>query len=216
MADQEAKQNVEKFARRDFLKGAVGARSRNRADTEDSAGTNAEDDVSLESESNTAGRPKKRQGERDAIQLISYGLYVLTTAHGPDVNAITCNWLTQISFEPLLVLVAIEKESYSHQLLQESGVFAINFLSKDQNHLARSMAAPHRIKPYKLAGVAHHNGITGVPLLDEAIAFLECEVRQVLEVDGDHTLFVGEVVGGEAVTRYAEPLTLLASGLRYK
>lgn len=156
-----------------------------------------------------------QEGQRDALRLISYGLYVLTTAHGSEVNAITCNWLTQISFEPLMLVVALEKESHSHRLVQESGVFAVNFLDKDQAHLARRMAAPHRINPHKLAGVAYRIGVTGTPLLDQAIAFLECEIRQALEVGGDHTLFVGEVVEGE-VTRHAETLTLLASGLRYK
>ena len=77
------------------------------------------------------------------------------------------------------------------------------------------MAAPHRHNPHKLAGVSCHLGQTGVPLLDDALAWLECEVRQTLEVDGDHTLFIGEVVDG-GVIRRAEPLTLLASGLRYK
>ncbi|HBY98342.1 MAG: flavin reductase family protein [Ardenticatenaceae bacterium] len=154
-------------------------------------------------------------GERDALRQISYGLYVLTTVRGPDVNAITCNWLTQISFEPLAVVVAIEKQSRSHQLLKESGVFAINILGKDQTSLARRMAVPHRINPHKLAGVTHHPGVTGAPLLDEAIAFLECEVRQVVEVDGDHTLFVADVVAG-AATRAGEPLTLKEARLQYK
>jgi flavin reductase (DIM6/NTAB) family NADH-FMN oxidoreductase RutF len=156
-----------------------------------------------------------QSGQRDALRLVSYGLYVLTTAHGSEINAIVCNWLTQISFEPLMLVVALENESHSHLLVQESGVFAINFLDKDQIHLARRLAAPHRINPHKLVGVAYHTGLTGTPLLDQAMAFLECEVRQALEVGGDHTLFVGEVVGGE-VTRHAESLTLLASGLRYK
>lgn len=156
-----------------------------------------------------------QRGQRDALRLISYGLYVLTAAHGPEVNAITCNWLTQISFEPLMLVVALEKESHSHLLVQESGVFAVNFLDKDQIYLARRMAAPHRINPHKLAGIAYRTGMTGTPLLDQAIAFLECKVRQTLEVAGDHTLFVGEVVGGE-ISRHAETLTLLASGLRYK
>lgn len=155
------------------------------------------------------------RGERDALRLVPYGLYVVTTVRGPEVNAITCNWLTQVSFEPLLLVVAVEKQSRSHQLLQESGVFAENFLGKDQGHLARRMAVPHRMNLHKLAGLAYHPGATGAPLLDEAIAYAECEVRQALEVGGDHTLFVAEVAAG-AVTGLAEPLTLKDSRLQYK
>jgi flavin reductase (DIM6/NTAB) family NADH-FMN oxidoreductase RutF len=156
-----------------------------------------------------------QRSQRETLRLISYGLYVLTTARGPEINGITCNWLTQISFKPLLLAVALENQSHSNLLVQESGIFAINFLEKDQVILARRMAAPHRINPHKLAGVAHHTGVTGAPLLDAAMAYLECEVRQTSIVTGDHTLHVGEVVAGE-MTHYAEPLTLAVSGLRYK
>jgi flavin reductase (DIM6/NTAB) family NADH-FMN oxidoreductase RutF len=135
--------------------------------------------------------------------------------HDTTLNAITCNWVTQISFKPLLVLVAIEKASFSHQLLQQSEVFALNLLDREQSHLARRMAAPHRHNPHKLAGVTYHPGQTGVPLLDDALAWLECEIKQTVETEGDHTLFIGEVIDG-GVSRRAEPLTLLASGLRYK
>jgi|GEM_PF-758477 len=221
MTDQEKEQSVGKLPRREFLKGALRAGSRDGANNEEDIGQNGENDTSLEEESKTtevkmAELREKQRGKRDVMQLISYGLYLLTTAHEENVNVIICNWLTQISFEPLLVLVAIEKQSYSHQLLQASGIFAVNFLSKEQTRLARNMAAPHKIKPFKLNGVAHHPGVTGVPLVDTAIAYLECEVRHTLEVDGDHTLFIGEVVAGDVITRYIEPLTLLASGLRYK
>lgn len=220
MTDQEKEQSGGKLPRREFFKGVLMAGSRDEANNEDDIGQNGENADSVEETKTTEVRMaelrEQQRGKRDVMQLISYGLYLLTTAHEEKVNVITCNWLTQISFEPLLVLVAIEKQSYSHQLLQESGVFAVNFLSKEQTRLARNLAAPHKIKPFKLTGIPHHPGATGVPLVDEAIAYLECEVRHTLEVDGDHTLFVGEVVAGDVITRYVEPLTLLVSGLRYK
>lgn len=155
------------------------------------------------------------QSVRDVLRVVPYGLYVLTAAHDSEVNAITCNWLTQISFDPLLLTVALEKDSQSHLLLVNSGVFVINFLSKDQTDLARRMAAPHRINRHKMVGAAYHTGETGVPILDESIAFLECRVTETLEVGGDHTLFIGEIVSG-GVTQKVEPLTLLDSHLRYK
>lgn len=204
-----SEQDEKLLPRRDFLKRTFTAGSRSRANAKDEAERN------IPGEPNTAKKPRKQYPERDALRQISYGLYVLTTSHKTDLNAITCNWVTQISFKPLLILVAVENDSYSHQLLQESGVFALNLLDKDQSHLARRMAVPHRHNPHKLAAVSYHLGQTGVPLLDDALAWLECMVRQTLKVDGDHTLFVGEVVDG-GVIRRAEPLTLLTSGLRYK
>ena len=213
MVDQKTNQNVEPLPRRDFLKRAFAVRSKPQTEAQDSAEADSKKDTPMES--NTPKLPKKGYGERDALRQISYGLYILTTSHEQNLNAITCNWVTQISFKPLLLLVAVEKESYSHRLLQESGVFGLSLLASDQGHLARRMAVPRRHNPHKLAGIPYHLGQTGAPLLDGALAWLECEVRQVLEPDGDHTLFIGEVVAGE-VGRQAEPLTLLASGLRYK
>lgn len=219
MADQEPKQTVEKLPRRDFFKRTFAVGSRSRTAAEEAPGSSAKDNIPVEpnttEEAKTVKLPRKQYPERDALRQISYGLYVLTTCHETNLNAISCNWVTQISFSPLLVLVAVEKKSYSHQLLQEGGAFGLNLLDKDQIHLARQMAVPRRHNPHKLAGVPYHLGKTGVPLLDDALAWLECEVRQSLDGGGDHTLFIGEVVDG-GVIRRAEPLTLLTSGLRYK
>ncbi|MEZ4867318.1 MAG: flavin reductase family protein [Caldilineaceae bacterium] len=149
-----------------------------------------------------------------ALQQIPYGLYILTTGRGSNANAITCNWVSQVSFEPLLVMVAVEKQSRSHQLLEAEGIFVINVLAKEQAQLARRMAAPHRLNPHKVARVEHRPGVTGAPVLTEAMAFLECNVHHALEAGGDHTLFVGEVIAG-ALLQAGEPLTLRAAGLHY-
>ncbi len=153
-------------------------------------------------------------GVHDALQAVGYGLYVLTVQDAADVHAMTCNWLTQISFVPVLLLVAIEKKSHAHQLLPAGGVFAINLLRKDQLALARRTATPHAINPHKLAGVAYHAGAAGAPILDESLGYLECRVRQVLEAEGDHTLFVAEVLNG--LRRAGEPLSLAESRLHYR
>lgn len=155
------------------------------------------------------------QARRDALRLISYGLYVLTTARGTTAHAITFNWLTQISFEPLLVAAAVENASHTRGLLAETGAFAVNFLGADQVALARRTAAPYKMNPHKLAGLAHHPGVTGAPVLAEAIGHIECQIRQTVETGGDHVLFVAEVVAGE-VGRDQPPLTLRESRLRYK
>jgi flavin reductase (DIM6/NTAB) family NADH-FMN oxidoreductase RutF len=213
MAVQKKDQQVEPLPRRNFLKRMLAMKSKPEDEAEENAEQSPKHDPSLVS--NRARLRKNGYSERDALRQIAYGLYILTTGYEGSLNAITCNWVTQISFKPLLVLVAVEKESYSHRLLEESGVFALNLLANDQSHLARRMAIPHKHNPHKLAGIPYQLGATGAPLLDEALAWLECEVRHILEADGDHTLFVGEVVAGEVI-RQAEPLTLLGSGLRYK
>lgn len=162
----------------------------------------------------TAGRVDQ-PALHEAVRLISYGLYLVTLARGAEVHALTLNWLSQVSFEPLLVMAALERQSHAHRLLPAAGSFAVNFLSPEQIDLARRSAVPHRLNPHKLAGVPYHLGSTGAPVLDQALGFLECRVTQVLEPGGDHTLFIGAVAAG-GVMRAGDPLTLRASRLRYR
>ncbi|MBL8046547.1 MAG: flavin reductase, partial [Anaerolineales bacterium] len=109
---------------------------------------------------------------REALRLISYGLYVVTAARENEVHAITFNWLTQVSFSPLLVLAAVENASHTRALLAATGIFAVNFLGAHQVDLARRMAVPHRMNPHKLAGIAYTVGANGAPLLAEALGYV--------------------------------------------
>ena len=159
---------------------------------------------------------KARMGVQDGLLVIPYGVYIVTTGgESKQPGAFTACWLMQVSFEPLMVALAVDKTSHSQTLLTENGLFAINILGKANNHLAARMGTPHRINPHKFNGIAWHAGMTGVPLLDVAQAHLECQVRDRLETGGDHLIFIGEVLAGD-VQRRETVLTLEASGLRYR
>lgn len=151
----------------------------------------------------------------DALTLIPYGVFVLSVGGQDSLNACTVSWLTQVSFEPPLLVLALDRTSYSHGTLVPGGTFAINFLDRGNISRANRLALPHRLRPRDLAGVPHNRSFRGTPILDEAIAFLECEVRATFEPGGDHTLFVGEVVAG-GVRRESAMLTLRESGLKYR
>lgn len=153
---------------------------------------------------------------QDGLLAIPYGVYVITTGgESKQPGAFTASWLMQVSFEPLLLALAVDKTSYSQGLLEEQRVFAVNFLGQAQTPLAARLGTPHHIQPHKFASVSWHSGITGVPVLDEALAYLECEVSDTLDPGGDHVIYVGKVVAGEV--RHREPtLTLERSGLRYR
>lgn len=156
------------------------------------------------------------QGARDALLLIPYGVYIATTGGGSmDVGAFTASWLMQVSFEPLLVALAVDKASHSHALLEENGNFTINLVDQSKTQLANRLGTPYSISPFKFNGVSWREGTTGAPILEDALAYIECEVTDYLDPDGDHSIIIGQVLAG-AVNRREALLMLEQSGLRYR
>ncbi len=149
------------------------------------------------------------------LHLLEYGLYIFTTRRGDEVNGFTCNWLTQASFEPPLLVMCVEKESHSHEMLKESGVFAINFIAKDQTKLINHFTKPHSVNPKKLQETPYHTEKTGCPILDDAVAFLECEVKNSLDAGGDHEIFVGEIVEAGLLNKEVQPIIMRDTKLSY-
>jgi flavin reductase (DIM6/NTAB) family NADH-FMN oxidoreductase RutF len=128
------------------------------------------------------------------------GLYVLGTRASGGRNLMTCNWATQVAVDPKLVAVSVEVAAVSHALLQAGRVFSLNILPRAQRAIVRKFVKPldDEGDPDRLAGFALRPSDTGAPVLADAAAWLECELRHQLD-GGSHTLFVGEVVacGGE-------------------
>lgn len=152
----------------------------------------------------------------DVLLRIPYGVYIITTGgESRQAGAFTASWLMQASFEPLLLALGVDRTSRSQALLEENGVFAVNFLGRGQTSLAARLGTPYHIQPHKFVGVAWHAGVSGAPLLDDALAHVECEVSDVLDPGGDHLIYIGKVVGG-GMQRREPPLTLEQSGLRYR
>jgi flavin reductase (DIM6/NTAB) family NADH-FMN oxidoreductase RutF len=123
------------------------------------------------------------------------GLYVLGSRAGERRNGMTINWVTQVSFDPKLMGVAVEREAFTHELVADGGVFSLNLVAEDDRAIVRKFTKPVDVDlaAHTLNGFPFHDGTTGAPVLDQAVAFLDCEVRQAVEL-GDHTLFLGEVV----------------------
>lgn len=120
---------------------------------------------------------------------------------------LTVNTATSVSLAPPLVLVCVDRESDSHDCIRESGFFSINILASDQERLARRFASWDMRE--KFTGVAHHTEATGAPVLDGVLAWLDCRVYADYP-GGDHTIFLGEVLAGDA--RDEPPLAYYRGG----
>lgn len=151
----------------------------------------------------------------EVLSAIPYGFYVVGTL-GPngEANGLTVNWALQASFEPPQIAVAIERGGSAHDVIEGSEVFSLNFLDRSQEDLARGLARHVEPEGDTLAGARFTPGPkTGAPIFEDCFAHLECRVVGSVET-GDHTLFIGEVVGAN-LRRRAEILTDLETPLSY-
>ena len=132
---------------------------------------------------------------RRVLWKMPYGLYVLGSKAGDQRNLMTINFVTQVGTEPKLVGVGVVKEAVTHRLVSEGRCFALNIIDREDRAIVRKFVKPveESNDGTQLNGFPVHTEATGAPVLDQAVAFVDCEVRQ--EVDcGDHTFFIGEVV----------------------
>jgi flavin reductase (DIM6/NTAB) family NADH-FMN oxidoreductase RutF len=132
---------------------------------------------------------------RRVLWSLPYGLYVVGSRHGDRRNLMTLNFASQVSFEPKLVGIGVEKTALTHDLVSAGGAFALNTISREDRAIVRKFTKPVEDDPAAgtLNGFPVHAGATGAPILDQAVAWLDCQVRQPVDCGG-HTFFIGEVV----------------------
>jgi flavin reductase len=148
---------------------------------------------------------------REVFRRFPTGVAVVTADPGGQPLGLTVGTLVSLSLEPPLVGVAIAREAAMHELLREAGDFAVSLLAAGQERLAQHFA--RGVPPIAMwHRVAVAQGISSAPLLDGALGWLECRLRDELPA-GTHTLFVGEVLRAESGTE-APPLIRLGGEYR--
>lgn len=126
-----------------------------------------------------------------AFGKMTYGIYVLTTFYEDQINAMIASWVSQVSFDPPLMMVAIHPSRYSHRLIEKSRCFALQIPAKNQGEYLFRFKGPDPAA--KFDGIQWTKGKTGCPILNHCVAYVECRVRDSYN-PGNHTLFIGEVV----------------------
>lgn len=155
------------------------------------------------------------QDKKVALRSIQYGLQVLTSIDGEELAAAGVNWLSQASFEPPLIMVAVKADNDSHAIIERSGVLALNVLAEDQLDVAKAFFRTTVVEGDTLNGYRFEPGPeTGCPLLVDAPYWFEARVTDTVK-RGDHTVFVAEVVGAGVRDESAAPLSLRATGMNY-
>jgi flavin reductase (DIM6/NTAB) family NADH-FMN oxidoreductase RutF len=142
------------------------------------------------------------------------GISVMSALDGDRPVGITVNALSSVSLEPALVMVALDRRRFMTPIVRAAGRYAVSILAENQQALSECFAGA-AVTPGRdeFCGAAWHRGTTGLPLLDGALAHLECTVTHTFSV-GDHDLFIGQVdvLGNEG----GDPMPLLYYRRQYR
>lgn len=124
---------------------------------------------------------------------IPNALALIGSASGEEWNGMTASWITQLSMEPVIIGVGVDNKAVTHRLISESGSFTVNLWSSEDTKPFVKFSKPAERDGNTLNGRPVTTATTGAPVFEEAIAWMDCEVRQAINL-GTHTLFLGEIV----------------------
>jgi 3-hydroxy-9,10-secoandrosta-1,3,5(10)-triene-9,17-dione monooxygenase reductase component len=142
---------------------------------------------------------------REVFGRFATGVAVITSAAPEGVGGMTANALCSLSLDPLLALVCFENRARTLPIVRAAGRFGVNVLTSDQEDLAGVFAS--KLPEAEKIEIAAHRIESGVPILDGALAWAACRVRELI-AGGDHTIAIGEVISlglgdGEPLLWYA-------------
>jgi flavin reductase (DIM6/NTAB) family NADH-FMN oxidoreductase RutF len=147
----------------------------------------------------------------EVFRCLTNGLYVVGVAHGDQRDAFTAAWITQVSFDPLMLALSINPTHASYPILAAANAFSVSVLRHGQLELARHFGTQSGRVVDKLAGQRWQAALEGAPVLTDAVAYLECRVVG-RHSAGDHELILGHVVGGRLLAPEAAPMTYAETG----
>ncbi len=148
---------------------------------------------------------------RDTIGRFPTGVAIVTST-GPDGPAgMTTNAVASLSLDPLLLIVCFEQRSRTLEIVRTSRRFGVNVLRAGDEALA-AVFASKRVGPEKFEALTQHRWreVHGVPVLDRALAWIACDLRELLP-GGDHEIGVGTVVHSSA-QQEGDPLVFYGGG----
>jgi 4-hydroxyphenylacetate 3-hydroxylase, reductase component len=135
---------------------------------------------------------------RQLLGRFATGVTVLTSRSSTgDPIGMTASSVASVSLDPPLVLVSVDKAHDMHAALETGTHFVLNVLSAEQEALSRRFAGE---EPDRFRGVSYRENDRGIAVLDGVVAHVECEKQNAVP-GGDHSVFIGLVVGGNVTDR---------------
>jgi flavin reductase (DIM6/NTAB) family NADH-FMN oxidoreductase RutF len=153
---------------------------------------------------------KQRQLTEAFNKGIALGLYIVTVKAGDTINGMTAALVCRVSRNPPMVMVSIGETNYTNELIKKAKYFVVNTLTEGQQEMGKHFGFVSGREADKLMGVGFFEAESGAPILERAMSYLECELFDTL-ITGDHTLFIGKVIGGRILDRSKSPLVFQRS-----
>jgi flavin reductase (DIM6/NTAB) family NADH-FMN oxidoreductase RutF len=148
------------------------------------------------------------------LRLLSNGVYVLTSRSKDRYGAATVTWVSQASFKPPLIMVAVRRESSVFKCLAESGSAVLHIVGHRQQEVARRFFFPTHAVAGTINGEAFMEGRTAAPVLPNLPAYIECEVERVVDTEGDHAIVILRAVEADCRDE-VRPLTMAETPWKY-
>ena len=147
---------------------------------------------------------------------IPNALALVGSRAGDEWNGMTTSWITQLSMEPVLIGIGVDNSAVTHRLISDGGSFTVNLWSSEDTRVFVKFSKPATFDEgaMTLNGRSVRAGVTGAPIFDEAIAYVDCEVRHSHDL-GTHTLFIGQVVDAEIRDDEARSAAMSDTRMKY-
>ena len=131
---------------------------------------------------------------RNAMRQLTGGVSVITAGKGRDISGMTVTSVSSLSIEPASLIVSLNRESSSWPLVKRYGFFGVNILTSDQLDIAERFTGKGGLKGAdRFAGARWMTRASGVPLLADALAAIDCEVEDIVERHS-HAIIIGRVL----------------------
>lgn len=129
---------------------------------------------------------------KQVLRRWASGVTVITCRREERVHGMTASSFTSVSLDPPLVLVCVDRRTRTYECLGAQGAFGIHILGTEMEEISNRCAGFLGDRAHELDDLPHRTEVTGAPILDGALAWMDCLLRQTYEA-GDHAIFIGEI-----------------------
>jgi flavin reductase (DIM6/NTAB) family NADH-FMN oxidoreductase RutF len=124
---------------------------------------------------------------------IPNALCLVGSRSGDEWNGMTQSWVSQVSMDPVLVAISVDATAVTNRLIRDGGSFSVNLWDQANTRVFVKFSKPAVREGNALNGRPVRLGVTGAPIFEEAVAYIDCRVVRTIEL-GSHDLFIGEIV----------------------
>lgn len=150
-----------------------------------------------------------------ALGKIPSGIFILTAGTQDQAGATLVSWVQQAGFDPPMVTVAIASDRPLVPIIRREQHFVLSVVAAEDTSLMKRYVRGVSPGPEAFVGVNHRPAGCGVPILTDALAYLECQLQQVCDIEADHLLLVGRVIEGAVLREGASFTHVRGNGFRY-